>query len=522
MAKYRAKQAQEYMLEQKRKNALLKHKTSKNLIVEKRSSYVDATPRLLNRLGLQSASSTNILNHYNGFENDDDDDDNNNNNNSEMLNNTNKKTITISNTARMQLHKAKSQHMINTATANLLLNQANMPSSTMINDPYYRDKPEMVDILLHNSINNNNNNSNDSNRHEKIKENTEALERYLKAQGGGLQLPPPPPPPPPPPMMDNNNNNSPKKSILELTTSFQDDDESDDDGYNNNNNNYRSNIVDESELDPYDKYLLKKKKQQLAAESLLQNGNNTGKVSYAQKHRVNNINTFAYNSNNIQKRTKSITIRRNTIIAPETQIDMLKKSRTLYAKRSLDWTKDKVNKKQQQEAFNKYIKYEDIIATHQQLNNNNNHNDEDVNNYKNDFENEIDLTWVNDVDIDDDDDDDDNNNTSNNKEQTSEQRQASIVKNRSNRSSSKTSSFTGRDEKRLNEINESIRESSSNRTLNGNAKHRKRDSYLEIRKNTFKQQRDLDAMENDTTGKNIGKTAPSWILKETDVSISRF
>ena len=90
-----------------------------------------------------------------------------------------------------------------------------------------------------------------------------------------------------------------------------------------------------------------------------------------------------------------------------------------------------------------------------------------------------------------------------NKEQTSEQRQASIVKNRSNRSSSKTSSFTGRDEKRLNEINESIRESSSNRTLNGNAKHRKRNSYLEIRKNTA----NSDVLAN--IGFDIAESEPS-------------
>ena len=76
-------------------------------------SFVDATPRLLHRLGLENVGT--------------------------MVDGGAMRVMPIVPT-RSQLRKAKSQHMINNA---LRLHQNNVPSTTMLNDPYFRDKPEM-------------------------------------------------------------------------------------------------------------------------------------------------------------------------------------------------------------------------------------------------------------------------------------------------------------------------------------------------------------------------------------------
>lgn len=108
MAKHRAKQAQEYMLDQKRKKALLKHKSSKNVMLDNRSSYVDATPRLLGRLGLSSGSSQTEASRISGED--------------ALRADTESKTLGNSE-QRHYLRKTKSDHMINNATAKLLLNK---------------------------------------------------------------------------------------------------------------------------------------------------------------------------------------------------------------------------------------------------------------------------------------------------------------------------------------------------------------------------------------------------------------
>ena len=119
---------------------------------------------------------------------------------------------------RQYLRKTKSDHMINSATAKLLLNKDCVPSSTMLNDPYFRDKPEMVDILLDNNIRNRttlpmwNSTRPDSGRRK-------ILNSYLKSQGARAPVHLHPHPSDPQPD-DSPQKRSPKKTIVELTTSL--------------------------------------------------------------------------------------------------------------------------------------------------------------------------------------------------------------------------------------------------------------------------------------------------------------
>ena len=299
MAKHRAKQAQQYMLGQKRKKALLKHKSSKNLVLENRSSYVDATPRLLGRLGLTTGiaqtSRTNAGKSDDGLRADAE---------SKALGHPEQ---------RQYLRKTKSDHMINSATAKLLLNKDCVPSSTMLNDPYFRDKPEMVDILLDNNIRNRTTLPMWNSTLDQTQEDEKILNSYLKSQGARAPVPPPPPPPSDPQPDDSPQKRSPKKTIVELTTSF----------------------VDDNELDPYDRYLLKKKQRQDSAMGADSSAKSGTKLSYAQKHRVVGNSPF-------KQKPANTAIRRNTTISPQKKIQLLKKSRTMYSEHSIQFAKQKV------------------------------------------------------------------------------------------------------------------------------------------------------------------------------------
>ena len=254
-------------------------------MLENRSSYVDATPRLLGRLGLTTGIA-------------------------QTSRTMRKKRRRSSGRWRVEgvgppkqrhyLRKTKSDHMINSATAKLLLNKDCVPSSTMLNDPYFRDKPEMVDILLDNNIRNRTTLPMWNSTLDQTQEDEKILNSYLKSQGAPPPVPPPPPPPSDPQPEDSPQKASPKKTIVELTTSFADD----------------------NELDPYDRYMLKKKRRQDAAvDADLKNGT---KLSYAKKHRVTGTNI-------LKQKRENKTIRRNTTISPKKKIQLLKKSRTMYS-----------------------------------------------------------------------------------------------------------------------------------------------------------------------------------------------
>ena len=174
MAKHRAKQAQEYMLGQKAQKALLKHKVAR--ILCNRSSYMDATPRLLGRLGLatgatQTETSRTIAGKARTFF-------------GQMQSRSRRRWDTG---AASIFEKTKSDHMINSATAKLLLNKESVPSSTMLNDPYFRDKPEMVDILLDNNIRNRTTLPMWNSTLSQTPEDEKILNSYLKSQGRAYQ-----------------------------------------------------------------------------------------------------------------------------------------------------------------------------------------------------------------------------------------------------------------------------------------------------------------------------------------------
>ena len=333
----------------------------------------------------------------------------------------------------------------------------------MLNDPYFRDKPEMVDILLDNNMRKKNTLPMWNSTLSQTKEDEKILRSYLKSQGARVPAPPPPPPPSDPKTDGSPQARSPKKTIVELTTSF----------------------IDTDELDPYDRYLLKKQQRQDVAVGAGSSEKNGTKLSYAQKHRRTGNSTLK------QKRANTA-IRRNTTISPQKKIQLLKKSRTMYSEHSIQFAKQKVEEQKKKEKLNQFYSSRDFMTLDSLLQTSDRQGDGAEL-----LEGMANLTWVDDVDLEDID--------------GPAQQVASETKGNRKEQQRNTDRFD--EETRMKELNNMIRETRSSKD---NAEFRKRESYMEIQSRALNQQMRDDLVASKKEGDRIGKQAPSWIIADAD------